>query len=130
MSEPLEVLVIDDMRIAKPSPTANYTHAVTPQEGIAKLFSQHWNIVCFDHDLGVDKDGKTLDIWPVIRAMENQRKAVKQADFICYVISSNPIGAERIKKALENLGLLAIIVNDRDKANMFEYRQWEDMTGY
>lgn len=118
-----KTLMIDDMRL--PNFPDDLTLVTTPNEALEILRAdQQWDFFYLDHDLGEDASGKTLDIWPVIEHMEKNAKALR--DSIVYIISSNPVGASRMKTALDRAGYLTIIVTDDQRTLLFHYRDWVD----
>ena len=122
----LNVLVIDDMRIAR-EPGA--VHAETPDKGLELLKSKDWNVVCLDHDLGYDfESGAELTIRPVLDYIVENAHRFK--DTLFYVVTSNPYAGDMMTASLDMFGLWNIRLTDTQKDEMFDYRSWEDMTGY
>jgi|SRR6476469_4748384 len=115
------VLVVDDMRIPKRD---HWKLVTTPDEALDILTdNQSWDIICLDHDLGGD-----LTIRPVIdHIVQNSRKF---RETIFYIISSNPVGVDMMRQALSAKKLLAIPLTEDQKGLLFEFRSWEEMTGY
>jgi hypothetical protein len=122
----LRVLVIDDLRMAK-EPGA--THCITADEGIIALATKEWDYILLDHDLGIDETGKVLTIWPVIEYICLNPAYYREV--MIDIISSNPVGAQQMRNALEGaLGVDIFVWPEEAKRHYFDYRPWEDMTGW
>jgi hypothetical protein len=121
----LRVLVIDDMRIAK-EPGA--IHATTPDEGVRQLFEHTWDVVCLDHDMGYNEDGDELTIRPVMNWIEENPAAFENTTF--FIVTSNPYAEKWMAQLLRSLGLYFIVLTETAKVEMFDYRDWSEMTGY
>lgn len=122
----LRVLIIDDLRMSK-EPGA--THCITAEDGIEALKSNEWDYILLDHDLGMNGRGEVLTIWPVIDYIVEH--ANEYRDVLIDIISSNPVGAQYMKNALEGALETGIpIWTEERKRKMFDYRPWEEMTGW
>lgn len=55
------------------------------------------NAICFDHDLGEEKDGYDCAKWLVDYCIDNHKKLPDYA-----IQSANPVGKENIDKLLKN----------------------------
>lgn len=122
----LRVLIIDDLRMSK-RPGA--THCITADAGIWELATKEWDYILLDHDLGMDEAGNALTIWPVIEYICSNPDYYREV--MIDIISSNPVGAQYMKNALEGaLGVDIPIWTEEAKRKAFDYRPWEEMTGY
>lgn len=91
-------LVIDDLRILNLK--GKVVYARTPEQGIAALKKRKkWDELWLDHDLGL-QNWIPVEIWPVIDYLEQNRPKIGQI----FIISSNPVGAQRMKLALDKIG--------------------------
>lgn len=112
----MRVLVIDDLR----SVTKDYEpveYARTPKEGILRLDEGGWDLVCLDHDMGWDFVDGPLEIWPCIEFIEENAGDFKDTTF--YVITSSPVGGDRMEAALHNVGLTVYRIGYAEKSKMF-----------
>ena len=127
----MKVLVIDDLRLCKIDRFPyDITYCTEPYEAVELLKEdKNWDLIMFDHDLGYSCEG-FLDIWPVIDYIEESIDEWSPSDVGTFVISSNPAGASRIAASLHALGFNPMILTESEKKNMFDYRSWEDLTGY
>lgn len=122
----LRTLIIDDLRIAVNDPNAVY--ARNPEEGLLAL-RKNWDYIMLDHDLGISPEGREWTIWPCIDYIIQHRKRFE--DTVIDVISANPVGAERMRNALEGaLDKQIYIWPERAKRSEFDYLPWEEMNGY
>jgi len=88
-----QVLLIDDIRNF-PDVTKV---ARTFDEGISALTSQHWDCLYLDHDLG-EIDGK--DGTGIMNFLEENPQFLPKQIII---VSSNPVGRQRMKIIIEKL---------------------------
>lgn len=113
----MKTLVIDDLRSVKPD-LEPVTYARTPDRALRLLADEDWELVCLDHDLGIDfETGQELNIWPCIQFIETSPRAFK--DTIFYIITSNPWGAQRMKDALDAAGLTSYVIGETEKRTLF-----------
>jgi hypothetical protein len=113
----MHTLVIDDLRNVR-DPEADVTYARTPDEGVRLLRTEHWDLVCLDHDLGIERrTGRVLDIWPCVEFIEENPERFTETNF--YIVTSNPWGAERMHAALRARGLYAYRIDHREKDRLF-----------
>jgi hypothetical protein len=112
----MRVLVIDDLRSVLPD-FEPVTYARTPKEGVERLTEGNWNLVCLDHDMGFDFTTGPLEIWPCIEYIEQNAEEFKKTTF--YVITSSPVGGDRMMYALHRAGLTAFRIGYTEKKEMF-----------
>jgi len=104
-------LVVDDLRIL--NLPGRVIYARDPQVALAYLSSKKkWEELWLDHDMGY-ADGHVLDIWPVIEYLEEriQYDPIKIREV--YVITSNPVGAQRMKLALDKMGYATTVMDPK-----------------
>ena len=104
-------LVIDDLRIlGLPGKTI---YARNLEQAFAALAKRKkWDEVWLDHDLGM-VDGREQDIWPIVGFFEQRAQYDPIQIANLYIITSNPVGAQRMKLALDNIGYSAMVLNAR-----------------
>jgi hypothetical protein len=85
---------LDDER---PMPSDFNLHAHSYQEAIGALIFKRAEHISFDHDLGGDKTGYDVAAWIELQA---QRSALPRMTWAVH--SANPVGAERIRRAMES----------------------------
>lgn len=86
-------LLIDDVRDLNCDAIAR-----TAEVGKKLLTVGGWECVCFDHDLGQPETGYDVLCW----ALENNLLPSK-----VQLVTSNPVGRENMRRALENNGYIA-----------------------
>lgn len=116
MTTTMKVLVIDDLRSVKKD-LEPVEYARTPREGVERLAEGGWDLVCLDHDMGFDFTTGPLDIWPCMEFIEANAEKFMDTNF--YIITSSPVGADRMQAALDNAGLTAFRIGYTEKATMF-----------
>ena len=112
----MRTLLIDDLRNVLPD-FEPVTVARAPDEGIQCLDAGIWDLVLLDHDMGYDWKTGPLDIWPCIEYIEQNAEDFK--DTIFYVVTSSPIGGDRMMQALESVGLTAYRIGYTGKTQIF-----------
>lgn len=101
-------LVIDDLRILNIG--GDVVYARDPHTAVFVLGKKNsWEEVWMDHDMGIDADGFELDIWPVVEFLEKADPKIKIGEV--FVITSNPVGAQRMKLALDKIGYSTSVIN-------------------
>jgi len=119
------MLVIDDLRVLKTDweRHTDVTYARTPIQGIAELDAHAWDVVVLDHDMGMDYNtGDFLDIWPVIHYIEENHERLVDVDI--WIVTSNPVAGERMRKALEGYYDDIWYLGEAEKRQMFTYLDW------
>lgn len=112
----MKTLVIDDLRRAYED--ADVTYARTPEEGVRLLTEEDWELVCLDHDMGYELyNFNELTIWPCIEYIEQNVDKFK--DVIFYIITSSPVGGDRMEAALNQLNLEYYRIGWKEKADLF-----------
>lgn len=113
----MRTLLIDDIRRVLPE-YGPVEVARTPDEGVKRLSEGGWELVLLDHDMGFDfLNGKFLEIWPCIEYVEQNADSFK--DTIFYVVTSSPIGGDRMMQALATAGLTAFRIGYIEKVDIF-----------
>lgn len=104
-------LIIDDLRILNLPGDIKYARNV--DDALAALGQKDsWEELWLDHDLG-DKTGKEENIWPIIAAIEH-RMAYHPFYFgQIFIISSNSVGAQRMKLALDRMDYSTTILDPK-----------------
>lgn len=113
----MNVLVIDDLRIARDHPEGEEIYARTPADGVEQLESQEWDFIFLDHDLGWNFTEGALTIWPCIEYIEANVEKFRKTKFT--VVSSSPRAA-MIVTALEDAGLDVVRWTMRDVSMVFK----------
>jgi len=118
------VLVIDDLRVFKDEGSENVVYARTPKEAIEQLKKDIlWSVIVLDHDMGFDYHEDTfLDIWPVIEFLEERKEDFGSPEF--WIVTSNPVAAQRMQAALDEAGLYNTIIPESEKSMVFTYLDW------
>lgn len=95
-------LIIDDLRILNLTGDVKYARTVNKALDILNE-AQELDDLWLDHDLGYS-DGHFQDIWPVVAYIEERLtyNPIKIGEV--YVITSNPVGAQRLKLAFDRMG--------------------------
>jgi DNA-binding NarL/FixJ family response regulator len=95
----MNVLLIDDVRsiefIQKTYNIKVTEVARTYQEGIDKLQSGNWDILCLDHDLGEKKSG-----YDIMNYLETYQEYLPKK---IVLVTSNPVGRGRMQMVIDNL---------------------------
>lgn len=113
----MRTLLIDDLRQVLPE-YGEVEVARTPDEGVKRLSEGGWELVLLDHDMGFDfLSGQFLEIWPCIEYIEQNADFFKDTNF--YVVTSSPIGGDRMMQALESVGLTAYRIGYTEKTQIF-----------
>lgn len=107
----LAKLVIDDLRVLNLGGDVQYARTV--DAALAALDQKgSWEELWLDHDLG-NKTGKEENIWPIIAAIEQRMDYHPFYFGQIYIISSNPVGVQRMKLALDHLGYSTTILDPK-----------------
>ena len=118
----MRTLVIDDLRYFRDSVTDDEAvYARTPEEGVHRLSTSEWDIVCLDHDMGYGrhKDGsfEEYDIWPCMEYIEQHPERFKDTTF--WIVTSSPVGGDRIESCLRAANLSFFRLDWREKGQLF-----------
>ena len=102
-------LIIDDLRVLNLPGDLVYARNVDSALELLENTKQ-WDEIWMDHDLG-SKTGQYEDIWPVIAYFEarNEWNPIQTGEI--YIITSNPVGSQRMKIALNRLGYSVSVVD-------------------
>jgi len=102
-THPLSVLVLDDDSQRHAAFVANnpncQVHSVyTCKEAVAAIYDQHFDVICFDHDLGWNTEQNTYET--SIPFAQTVRRLIDEGGILDSVImlvhSANPVGAQDI----------------------------------
>ena len=117
----MKTLVIDDLRYFRDSVTDDEAvYARTPEEGVHRLSTSEWDIVALDHDMGYDfASGEFVeyDIWPCMKYIEENPERFKDTTF--WIVTSSPVGADRIESCLKAANLSYFRLDWREKSELF-----------
>lgn len=98
----LTVLILDDDAdrhdaFVRNNPDCQIDSAYTCKEAFAKVMNNHYDIICFDHDLGEGEDGAYETSLPFARQVRRLVDDEAILDDTMFVVhSSNPVGAQDI----------------------------------
>ena len=99
---PLSVLVLDDdpdrhAQFTRNNPGCQIDCVYTCQDAVAKVYDQHYDIICFDHDLGEDETGQYATSVPFAKVVRQLIDEGGILDTTLMVVhSANPVGAQDI----------------------------------
>lgn len=117
-----KTLMVDDMRL--PNFPEEVTLVTNSKDALEIISSdRQWDYIYLDHDLGGDDT-----IRPVLDFLVKNKRDFSGS--IVYIISSNPVGVNMIKTALDRAGFLSIVLTENQKIMLFHHRDWVDETGY
>lgn len=99
---PISVLVLDDdpMRHAafvKNNPDCHIDSVYNCKDAVAKVYDNHYDVICFDHDLGMGADGDYETSVPfagVVRQLIDNEAILDDVQMLVH--SANPVGAQDI----------------------------------
>lgn len=104
-------LVIDDLRVLNLAGSVKYARGVS--DALAFLSeNMRWEEIYIDHDLGY-VDGIAQDIWPVVAAFEERWTYNPIIAGQIFIITSNPVGAQRMKLAFDRMGYPTTILDPK-----------------
>jgi hypothetical protein len=105
----LTKLIIDDLRVLNLPGDVKYVRNLA-QAMDALKGDQRWEEIYLDHDLGF-MTGKKEDIWPIVDYFESRMaKNPIKTDQI-FIITSNPVGRQRMKLAFDKMGYPTTVLN-------------------
>ena len=104
-------LVIDDLRILNLPGDVRYARNL---RGAFEAFrhSRVWEEIYLDHDLGF-MTGHLEDIWPIVAHFEESlaENPIKTGQI--FIITSNPVGAQRLKVAFDHMGYSTTVLDPK-----------------
>jgi hypothetical protein len=101
-THPIIVLVLDDdvgrhAAFIQNNPNCRVDSAYTCAEAFDLLMNNHYDVICFDHDLGEGSGGEYITSLPFARAVRQQIDDGGVLDSTLLVVhSANPVGAQDI----------------------------------
>lgn len=104
-------LVIDDLRVLNVPGEVIYARTVSEALELLQT-NKRWEEIYMDHDLGSRNDHYE-DIWPIIAYFEERNEWSPIQTGEIYIISSNPVGSQRMKIALNRLGYSVTVLDPR-----------------
>lgn len=102
-THPISVLVLDDdsqrhAAFVQNNPDCVITSVYTCQDAVAAVYDNHYDVICFDHDLGWNANDNTYEtsvpFARVVRGLIDDGGILDTT--IMLVHSSNPVGAQDI----------------------------------
>lgn len=104
-------LIIDDLRVLNLSGDVKYARnlkdAFDALEGV-----RNWDAIYLDHDLGY-MTGQKEDIWPVVDLFESRMTENPIKTSQIFIITSNPVGRQRMKLAFDQMGYPTTVLDPR-----------------
>lgn len=98
-------LIIDDLRVLNLG--GNVVYARNLKEALYDLRNRDkWDELYLDHDLGPNED-----IWPVIEFIEERWTYDPVKIGQVFIITSNPVGAQRMKLAFDRMGYPTSVID-------------------
>lgn len=101
-THPPIVLILDDdserhAQFIENNPGCQIDCVYTCQDAIAKVYDNHYDIICFDHDLGEDATGQYITSLPFAKVVRELIAEGGILDTTLMVVhSANPVGAQDI----------------------------------
>ena len=96
------ILVIDDVRVARDIPDTTFTHVRHPIDALREVYTKKYDEIWLDHDMGYDETGELTPI-EVVRALAYDDTLVDYGPIII-IHSLNPVGVAKFKHILESEG--------------------------
>lgn len=117
----MKVLLIDDLRDFRPDyKPEELVIARTLPEAFMALENTSWDSIWLDHDLGLDENGDTATIGPILEHLcELAFNGTPVQVNVIMIHTSNPVGAQQMKQALTTYGYPAVNV---DASEFFEVK--------
>lgn len=104
-------LVIDDLRILNLPGTVIYARNLDDALAFLEGYEK-WDAIYLDHDLGYHK-GEKQTIWPAVVYFEERMRENPIKTGQIYIITSNPVGAQRLKLAFDHMGYPTTVMNPK-----------------
>lgn len=101
-THPPIVLILDDdpgrhAQFVRNNPGCDIRSAYTVQEATAMVYDQYFDIICFDHDLGMTRDGDYETSIPFAQTVRQLLDDGAVLDTTLMLVhTSNPVGAQNI----------------------------------
>lgn len=98
----ISVLVLDDdpyrhAEFVKNNPNCQVDSVYTCRDAVAKVYDNYYDVICFDHDLGIAANGDyetSIPFAQFVRQMIDEKAILSDVQILVH--SANPVGAQNI----------------------------------